>query len=105
DSEINLNKYLGTGDLHITPYSNDGDCAIIDEETRNRLDISVDVWNGNYYIFCKKAGIGVITLKYIAGGEVAGGDYIEGVEQIGGKVIEKEVVIIARENNDNGGWL
>lgn len=105
DSEINLNKYLGTGDLHITPYSTNGDCAIIDEETRNRLDISVDVWNGNYYIYCKKAGIGVITLKYIAGGEVAGGDYVEGTEQIGGKVIEKEVVIIARENNDNGGWL
>ena len=96
EAEIDINHYMGTGDLHITPVK---DC-IIDEDAFDQLAISIDYFEGKHYILCAKAGIGVVTLKYIAGGEVVGGGSVQG-----GKLIEKEFVIIARDKNDNGGWL
>ena len=96
EAEIDINHYMGTGDLHITPYD---DCEV-DEETEERLGISVYYFSGKHYIACEKPGIGVVKLKYIAGGNVVGGGSVQG-----GKLIEKEFVIISRENNDNGGWL
>lgn len=73
----------------------------IDDETKNRLGIDkVDFFGGNLYFTCENAGIGVITLKYIAGGDKVGGG-----ATIGGRLTEKEVVIVARDANDNGGWL
>ena len=96
EAEIDINHYMGTGDLHITPYD---DCEV-DEETEERLGISVYYFSGKHYISCEKPGIGVVKLKYIAGGDVVGGGNVQG-----GKLIEKEFVIISRENNDNGGWL
>ena len=96
DTEIDINRYMGTGDLHITPY----DDYEVDEETEERLGLSVYYFSGKHYIFCEKPGIGVVKLKYIAGGSTVGGGNVQG-----GKLIEKEFVIISRENNDNGGWL
>ncbi len=96
DTEIDINHYMGTGDLHITPY----DGYEVDDETFDRLAISIYYYGGKHYILCAKPGIGVVKLKYIAGGEVVGGSSTSG-----GKLIEKEFVIIARDNNDNGGWL
>ena len=96
DTEIDINHYMGTGDLHITPY----DGYEVDDETFDRLAISIYYYGGKHYILCAKPGIGVVKLKYIAGGEVVGGSSASG-----GKIIEKEFVIIARDNNDNGGWL
>ncbi len=96
DTEIDINHYMGTGDLHITPY----DGYEVDDETFDRLAISIYYYGGKHYILCAKPGIGVVKLKYIAGGEVVGGSSASG-----GKLIEKEFVIIARDNNDNGGWL
>ena len=96
DTEIDINHYMGTGDLNITPY----DGYEVDDETFDRLAISIYYYGGKHYILCAKPGIGVVKLKYIAGGEVVGGSSASG-----GKIIEKEFVIIARDNNDNGGWL
>jgi hypothetical protein len=96
DTEIDINNYMGTGDLHITPY----DGYEVDDETFDRLAISVYYFSGKHYILCAKPGIGVVKLKYIAGGDVVGGGSVQG-----GKLIEKEFVIIARDKNDHGGWL
>lgn len=96
DTEIDINNYMGTGDLHITPY----DEYEVDDDTFNRLAISVYCFGGKHYIMCANAGIGVIKLKYIAGGTTVGGGTVQG-----GKLIEKEFVVIARDKNDNGGWL
>ena len=96
EAEIDINNYMGTGDLHITPVKD----WVIDEDTFDQLAISIDYFSGKHYIQCAKAGIGVVTLKYIAGGKILGSETASG-----GKLIEKEFVIIARENNDNGGWL
>ena len=63
-------------------------------------DVKVINTKGKYFIVCTKPGIGVVTLSYIAGGTELGGGMVTG-----GKLIEKEFVIVARENNDNGGWL
>ena len=96
DTEIDINHYMGSGDLHITPY----DDYEVDDETFSRLAISIYYFGGKHYILCANAGIGVVKLKYIAGGDVVGGGTVQG-----GKLIEKEFVIIARDKNDNGGWL
>ena len=96
EAEIDINHYMGTGDLHITPY----DGYEVDDETFSRLAISVYYYSGKHYILCANPGIGVVKLKYIAGGDVVGGGSVQG-----GKLIEKEFVIIARDKNDNGGWL
>ena len=96
DTEIDINHYMGSGDLHITPY----DDYEVDDETFSRLAISIYCFGGKHYIMCANAGIGVVKLKYIAGGDVVGGGTVQG-----GKLIEKEFVIIARDKNDNGGWL
>ena len=96
EAVIDINHYMGSGDLHITPFKE----YEVDTVTKERLGIEIDYFNGKHYILCANAGIGVITLKYIAGGEELGGGSASG-----GKLIEKEFVIIARDNNDNGGWL
>ena len=102
ESEIDINNYMGDGNLHITALKD----YEIDAETEERLGISIyylqgkEETIGHFYIFCEKPGIGVVTLRYIAGGTAVGGG-----SNIGGKLIEKEFVIIARDSNDNGGWL
>jgi subtilisin family serine protease len=100
EAEVNINDYLGEGGLNITPYAPNGKVEI-DSATKKRLGITTfDLFKGTYFIVCTKPGIGVVTLSYIAGGTELGGGMVTG-----GKLIEKDFVIVARENNDNGGWL
>lgn len=95
--QIDLGKLIGSGDLDVT-VRRDFD---IPSDVKERLGITGETMFGNRVILtCTKAGVGAITIKFIAGGENAGGGDVEG-----GKVIEKEVVIIARDNNNDGGWL
>ena len=96
EAVVNINTILGSGDLHLVPLKE----YEVDDVTKERLGIEIDYFKGEYYILCTKPGIGVVTLKYIAGGETLGGGSASG-----GKLIEKEFVIVARDNNDNGGWL
>ena len=93
---LKIGDVIGTGDLNITMMRE----YVVDDDVKARLDMSVDYFSNTIYIKCKKAGIGVITVKYVAGGTAVGGG-----TTIGGKLMEKEIVIVSRENNDNGGWL
>ena len=95
--ELNLGKLIGTGDLNVTVMKE----FIIDNDVRERLGITTaDFFSNKIYIKCTKPGIGVMTVKYIAGGKAVGGG-----NTTGGKLMEKEIVIVSRENNDNGAWL
>ena len=85
-----------SGDFNITTTRD----FVIDNDVCERLGISSDFFNNTIYLTCSKPGIGVMTVKYIAGGNTVGGGAVTG-----GKLMEKEVVIVSRENNDNGGWL
>ncbi len=97
DTTIDINRFIGDGKNGVTMF---GD-YVISDEVRERLDINGDqIFGGKLYITCRKPGIGVITLKYIAGGTVVGGG-----NTVGGKLIEKDIVLISRENNDSDGWL
>ncbi len=95
--ELNIPALIGNGDTKVKAYNG----YDISEETKARLGIErVEFFSTSIYLTCKKAGIGTITVKYIAGGDKVGGG-----ATTGGKLMEKEVVIVAREANDNGGWL
>lgn len=100
ESEIDFNKIIGTGDLNISLQKKDG--IAIDDDVKERLGIMDDytIFNNKIYITCTKPGIGVITVKYIAGGT----EYNPEITPTG-KLIEKELVLISRDNNDNGGWM
>jgi hypothetical protein len=95
--ELKVKNYIGNGDIDVK--ANNG--YIISDETKSRLGIDkVEFFSTSLYFTCQKPGIGVITVKYIAGGDAIGGG-----ESTGGKLMEKQIVIVAREKNDNGGWL
>ena len=95
--ELKVKNYIGNGDIDVK--ANNG--YIISDETKSRLGIDkVEFFSTSLYFTCQKPGIGVITVKYIAGGDAVGGG-----ESTGGKLMEKQIVIVAREKNDNGGWL
>ena len=91
-----LGDFIGTGDINVTMTRD----YVISEEVKTRLGITADFFNNTIYIKCANPGVGVITIKYIAGGNAIGGG-----DTTGGKLMEKDVVIISRENNDNGAWL
>ena len=74
----------------------------MDKDPQKRLGIDKVGRFGEHevYFVCRKPGVGKIKLRYYAGcpKEERGPD-------MSGKLIEKEYLIIARENNDRGGWL
>ena len=94
---ININETISDGKLGVKIVDFE-----IDEDTQKRLGIDKVGRFGEHevYFVCRKPGIGKITLRYYAGcpKEDRGPD-------MSGKLIEKEYLIIARENNDRGGWL
>ncbi|MBR5771247.1 MAG: S8 family serine peptidase [Alistipes sp.] len=94
---ININETISDGKLGIKILDFE-----MDEDTKKRLGIDNICRFGEHevYFVCRKPGIGKITLRYYAGcpKEDRGPD-------MSGKLIEKEYLIIARENNDRGGWL
>ena len=95
--ELNLGQLIGTGDINVKVMKE----FFISDDVRARLGITTsDYFNNKIYIKCTKPGIGVMTVKYIAGGQSVGGG-----STTGGKLMEKEIVIVSRENNDNGAWL
>lgn len=79
----------------------------IDDDTIARLGITnISAFGSNTLGFiCTKSGIGTITLKYVAGIDYKTMETDDREERIAGTIVEKEFVIVARDNNDNGGWL
>lgn len=97
EAQLQIAKFIGNGDISVKAYNG----YAISDETKKRLGINnVEFFNTSIYLTCTKAGIGVITVQYIAGGNVVGGGSVTG-----GKLMEKDIVLIARDANDNGGWL
>lgn len=95
--ELKIANFVGNGDIKIKAYNG----YSISEDTKQRLGIEkVEFFSTSVYLTCTKPGIGVITVKYIAGGDKVGGG-----ETTGGKLMEKDIVIVSREANDNMGWL
>ena len=95
--ELKISNFVGNGDIKIKAYNG----YSISEDTKQRLGIEkVEFFSTSVYLTCTKPGIGVITVKYIAGGDSVGGG-----ETTGGKLMEKDIVIVSREANDNMGWL
>lgn len=94
---ININETISDGKMNIKILDYE-----IDEATMKRLGIDKVGRFGEYeiYFVCRKPGIGKIKLRYYAGcpKEERGPD-------MSGKIVEKEYLIIARENNNRGGWL
>ena len=94
---ININETISDGKLGIKILDFE-----IDEDTQKRLGIDKVGRFGEHeiYFVCRKPGIGRIKLRYYAGcpKEDRGPD-------MSGKIVTKEYLIIARENNDRGGWL
>ena len=94
---ININETISDGkmDIKILDYE-------IDEATMKHLGIDKVGRFGEHeiYFVCRKPGIGKIKLRYYAGCPKD-----EYVPDMSGKIVEKEYLIIARENNDRGGWL
>ena len=94
---FSIGDVIGTHDINVTMLKE----FVISNDVRERLGIATsDYFNNTIYLQCTKPGIGVMTVKYVAGGKAVGGG-----DTTGGKLIEKDVVIISRENNDNGAWL
>ena len=94
---ININETISDGKLGVKILDFE-----IDEDTQKRLAIDKVGRFGEHevYFVCRKPGIGKITLRYYAGCPKD-----EDVPDMSGKIVEKEYLIIARENNDRGGWL
>ena len=95
--ELNIASFVGNGDINVKVEKN----FVISEETKSRLGIDkVEYFSSKLYLTCTKSGIGVVTVKYIAGGTAVGGG-----ATTGGRLVEKDIVIVARDANDNGAWL
>lgn len=94
---ININETISDGKLGIKILDFE-----IDEATMKRLGIDKVGRFGEHeiYFVCHKPGVGKIKLRYYAG--CPNDEY---VPDMSGKIVEKEYLIIARENNDRGGWL
>ena len=94
---LKLGNIIGTGDINVTMLKE----FVLTDDVKQRLGITTaDFFSNTIYLKCTKPGIGVITVKYIAGGNAVGGG-----GTTGGKLMEKDVVIISREGNDSGAWL
>lgn len=94
---ININETISDGKLGVKILDFE-----MNEATMKRLGIDKVGRFGEHeiYFVCRKPGVGKIKLRYYAGcpKEERGPD-------MSGKIVEKEYLIIARENNDRGGWL
>lgn len=104
DAEIDVNKILGTGDLHITLYCEEDNRKAgitIDDDVMDRLGVAnYMIYDNKLILTCTKPGVGVVKVKYIAGGSK-----YDPTNTPTGLLLEKELVIVSRESNDDMGWL
>ena len=94
---ININDTISDGKLGVEILDYE-----ISEDVKKCLGIDKQGLFGKseLYFVCTKPGLGTITIRYYAGcsPEKYGPD-------MSGKIIDREYLIIAREDNDRGGWL
>lgn len=96
---INLDTVFGGGSENLTYYE---DVTISDEDYEALGLLTKPVIKGGALLIQpEKAGCAKLTIRAIAGGDVAGGG-----SSMGGMPISKQVSVIARGiGNGNGGWL
>jgi hypothetical protein len=96
--EIDVNALLGDGNLGMKVLKD----YVISDDVRQRLGIKPDdtVFSNKLILTTTKPGCGTIKVNLVAGGSHVGGG-----QTMGGMLIEKEIAIISRVNNNTAGWL
>ena len=96
--EIDINALLGDGNLDMKVLKD----YVISDDVRQRLGIKPDdtVFSNKLILTTTKPGCGTIKVNLVAGGSHVGGG-----QTMGGMLIEKEIAIISRVNNNTAGWL
>lgn len=99
---LSLDEHMGSEAANVKLWDYE-----IDEQTIQRLGITnISTFGTNTLIFvCTKSGIGNVKLKYVAGIDYKSLDTDDRERRVAGSIVEKEFVIVARDNNDNGAWL
>jgi hypothetical protein len=101
--QIDLQPYLGDGDLDLKILDNLDTASIISEEDKARIGVSSGprIYGGKLIITCDKIGHATINVSCIVGGDKAGAD-----DSMGGRVTTKRLAIIVRDSHAaNGGWM
>lgn len=100
---VSLDEHMGSEAANIKLWD-----YAIDEDTIERLGITnISTFGNNTILFiCTKPGIGYVKLKYVAGIDYTTiGNTNNPEQRISGTIVEKDFVVVARDNNDTGGWL
>lgn len=100
---VKLNENIGDGTMRIKLHD-----YILDEATIERLGIrDVSKFGDDTLTFiCTKPGIGTVTLRYFVGAFIESDFANNDINtEISGMLVEKDFLIIVRDNNDTGGWL
>ncbi len=98
NQHLSLNKFFGASSDNLTYL----DVKISDKDkAKLGLEKDLEIKSGKLVVKCTKPGMARVMITAIAGGSnLATPDYM------GGMLVEKEIVIIARSvQTSNGGWL
>ena len=97
---VDISQQVGDGVSKYTFMENGVEISAADMEKLGMKDKPTMSKTGRLTIYCTKPGSAIVTVRFIAGGSIAGSD-----SATGGMVIEKKFAIIARGVASNGGWL
>ncbi|MBQ5635151.1 MAG: S8 family serine peptidase [Alistipes sp.] len=97
---VDISQQLGGGVSKYTFVENGLEISEADKEKLGVKGAPSISKTGRLSIYCTKPGSAIVTVRFIAGGNVAGSD-----SATGGMVVEKKFAIIARGVASNGGWL
>ena len=97
---VDISQQIGGGASKYTFLDNAIEISAADMEKLGMKEKPTVSTTGRLSIHCTKPGSAIVTVRFIAGGNIAGSD-----GATGGMVIEKKFAIIARGVASNGGWL
>ena len=97
---VDITQQIGGGASKYTFLDNAIEISAADMEKLGMKEKPSISTTGRLSIHCTKPGSAIVTVRFIAGGNIAGSD-----NTTGGMIIEKKFAIIARGVASNGGWL
>lgn len=99
---LSLTEHLGNGDASIELRD-----YYIDNDTRARLGVEkVSISGNTLQLVCTKSGVGVVALRYLCGMDFpAPNETSDPYDKICGSIVDKEFIIVVRDNNDEGAWM